>query len=137
MNSTNPYTPPATSSNLSSDRPRRPVFVTVICVLLILGGGAALASYNSIYDRSIASWYPPYNAVYVLIQFICVFGLWTMRRWAFVALVGLVTLNIIVHFAIGEGNFVSIAIWLVLFYFLIRHIPSKKQQTEQVAAPDG
>ena len=123
MNETDPYTPPETLIASESERPKRPVIVTVICILLVLGTIIALITVGSESNRRIASWYPAYNASYVLLQAICAFGMWLMKRWGFMGFVCLVAANLAVHFALAQWNLIGIGIPVVICFFLIRAMP--------------
>ena len=46
--------------------------------------------------RNIGAWYPPYLAFSAVVGFVCIVGLWKMRRWAVFSYTGFVALNQIV-----------------------------------------
>lgn len=131
MNESDPYAPPATLDASRSEQPKRPLFVTVICILLWLGTLVALITLGSESNSRIASWYPAYNASYVLLQAACAVGMWLMKRWGFVGFVVLVTANLAVHFALSQWSPMAIGISMVICYFLIRAMPSASTNTEQ------
>lgn len=51
--------------------------------------------------RNIGTWYPPYLAFSSLVGFVCMVGLWKMRRWAVLTYTGFVALNQIVMLVMG------------------------------------
>ena len=85
-----------TTSNVS-----RPTVVTVLCVIGFIGGLFAIPMVFSEIARKIGAWYPPYLAFSCLVGFVCMVGLWKMRRWAVLTYTGFVALNQIVMFAMG------------------------------------
>ena len=85
-----------TTSNVS-----RPTVVTVLCVIGFIGGLFAIPMVFSDIARKIGAWYPPYLAFSCLVGFVCMVGLWKMRRWAVLTYTGFVALNQIVMFAMG------------------------------------
>jgi len=137
MNESDPYAPTATLDASRSERPKRPVFVTVICILLWLGTLVALITLGSDSNSRIASWYPAYNASYVLLQAACAVGMWLMKRWGFIGFIVLLVANLAVHFALSQWSPMAIGISIVICYFLIRAMPSASTNTEQAAAPNG
>ena len=118
MNETDPYTLPTTLIASKNERPKRPVIVTVICILLVLGTIIALITVGRDWTRRIAAWYPAYNASYVLLQAICAFGMWLMKRWGFMGFVCLVAANLAVHFALAQWSLIGIGIQVVICFFL-------------------
>lgn len=137
MNESDPYAPPETLDASRSEKPKRPVFVTVICILLWLGTLAALITLRSDTNNQITSWYPAYNASYVILQAVCAVGMWFMRRWGFIGFVVLVAANLSVHFALSQWSPITIGISMVICYFLIRAMPSESTNTEQAAPSNG
>ena len=61
---------------------RRPVVITIVCGVFLVGVLASAAIVFSDAARRIGAWYPPYLAVCALVGFISMIGLWMMRRWA-------------------------------------------------------
>ena len=133
MSESDPHAPPEAHDASRSEQPKRPVFVTAICVLLWFGTLVALITLGSDTNKRIASWYPTYNASYVLLQAAFAVGMWQMRRWGFVGFVVLVAANLAVHFALSQWSPIAIGLYMVVCYFLIRAMPSDSTNTEQGA----
>jgi hypothetical protein len=61
---------------------RRPLAVTIICVVMGLGSLVVIPFFFSGFVWKIGTWYPPYLAASAVLGFVCMLGLWKMRRWA-------------------------------------------------------
>lgn len=61
---------------------KRPIVITVICVLALLGSLLNIPMIFSESASSIASWYPVYLAATSVLTLVCVAGLWKMKKWA-------------------------------------------------------
>lgn len=102
-----PSAPPIETTQPSS---QRPTVITVICVLGFIGGLFAVPMIFADNARKIGAWYPPYLATSVLVGFICMVGLWKMRRWAVFTYTGFVAVNQIVMLAMGVWNIFALVI---------------------------
>jgi glycerol-3-phosphate acyltransferase PlsY len=94
--------------------PRRPVAITVICVLCAIGALITIPLIFSEVARSIGAWYPPYLAFSAVVGLACTVGLWLMRKWVIYLYTALVVLNQIVLFSMGVWNVLALAIPLVV-----------------------
>jgi glycerol-3-phosphate acyltransferase PlsY len=94
--------------------PRRPVAITVICVLSGIGALIAIPLIFSEAARSIGTWYPPYLAFGAVVGLACTVGFWLMRKWAVYLYTALVVLNQIALFSMGVWNVLALAIPLVV-----------------------
>ena len=121
----------------------RPIPITILCVVFLLGGVFLCAS-NLIpgvmqdLNSKIASWYPSYLVVFSVVTIACAVGLWKMKAWAFV-LYGLVAaLNQIVMAVAGDwapSNLILVAVFYFLLFRYFPRAPKQGQQSEQ--AEDG
>lgn len=82
----------------------RPTSITVICVLGFIGGLLAVPLVFSDIARNIGAWYPPYLAISAVVGFLCMVGLWKMRRWAVFTYTVFVAINQIVMLTMGVWN---------------------------------
>ena len=82
----------------------RPTAITVICVIGFIGGLFTIPLIFSDISRNIGAWYLPYLALSAVVGFVCMVGLWKMRRWAVFTYTGFVALNQIVMMAMGVWN---------------------------------
>lgn len=60
---------------------KRPIAVTVICVINWIGAAFTVPLVFSDAAGAIGPWYPPFLAASALIGAVCTFGLWMMRKW--------------------------------------------------------
>jgi len=137
MKSSNPYDPPVHQECISPASNPRPKFVTIICILLLIGAVAALIQYNSDSNQIIGTWYAPYNASFVILQALCAVGMWKMKRAAFFTFISLSIMNLLVHIVAVGFNLGGTLLIGVVMYFLFKCIPRVgDQNTEQATSPN-
>ena len=88
----------------------RPTAITVICVIGFIGGLLTIPMIFTNIARNIGAWYPPFLAFSAVVGFVCMVGLWKMRRWAIFAYTGFVALNQIVMLVMGVWNVFALLI---------------------------
>jgi hypothetical protein len=88
----------------------RPVAITVICILGFIGTALAVPLVFTEAARAIGSWYPPYLGFTALAGFICMIGLWNMRKWGVFGYTALVALNQVVLVTMGVWNVFALLI---------------------------
>jgi hypothetical protein len=93
---------------------RRPVPITLICILSAIGALIAIPLIFTEAARSIGTWYPPYLAFGAVLGLVCTVGLWLMRRWAVYLYTALMVLNQIVLLSMGVWNILALAIPLIV-----------------------
>ncbi|MGJ8678455.1 MAG: hypothetical protein ACSHX0_13135 [Akkermansiaceae bacterium] len=132
---------PSENTAFNSDAPllvqtgrTRPRLVSVVCILLWIGIALAMITYGGEQNKRIASLYAPYNLGYVLLQGICAFGMWRMKKWGFVGFFMMVATNLTIHFVIGFWSPVMVGVYLILCYFLARAMSSLTKDSEQDTA---
>ena len=89
---------------------KRPVAITVICILGFIGAALSIPLVFSDLASSVGSWYPPYLGFTALAGLFCMLGLWHMRKWAVFAYTALVLLNQVVLISMGVWNVFAILI---------------------------
>ena len=89
---------------------RRPTAITVICVIGFIGALFTIPLIFSDIARKIGTWYPPFLAFTAVVGFICMVGLWKMRRWAVFTYTGFAALNQIVMLAMGVWSILALLI---------------------------
>ena len=87
--------------NEISEKKDRPTAITVICVLGFIGGAIVIPMTFSKLARDIGSWYPPYLGLSGILGFICMLGLWNMKKWAVYIYTGFFIINQIVLMMMG------------------------------------
>jgi hypothetical protein len=83
---------------------KRPVAITVICVIGFIGAAITVPLIFSVTARSIAPWYPPLVGVGAVIGLVCMIGLWVMRKWAVYAYTAFAAINQVILLATGLWN---------------------------------
>ncbi|NQW41838.1 MAG: hypothetical protein HQ463_00195 [Bacteroidetes bacterium] len=108
--------------NEKPEEKKRPTAITVICVLGFIG--AAFAIPLIFYDiaRQIGSWYSPYLGLSVIICFVCMVGLWQMKKWAAYTYTGFVGLNQIVLLTMGVWNIMSLISPIIVVGIALMHL---------------
>ena len=103
---------------------KRPIAITVICVLAVIG---VLFTIPLIFSESAASfgeWYPPFLALSCVVGAACTVGFWLMRRWAVYLYAGFLCVSQIVLLAMGAWNIVAlvipVAVVIIGFVYLPR-----------------
>lgn len=61
---------------------QRPVAITVICILGFIGAALSIPLIFSSAASNVGGWYPPVLGISALIGFVCMIGLWKMKKWA-------------------------------------------------------
>jgi hypothetical protein len=61
---------------------KRPVIITVICIIGLIGALFTIPLLFTSYASAIGSWYPPFVGLSALVGIISFIGLWRMRLWA-------------------------------------------------------
>jgi hypothetical protein len=106
-----------------SNKQKRPSSLTFICIGILIGAIFAGQSAFSPISRQIASWYPTYLGFSAVGGLVCTIGLWSMRKWAVYAFIGLILVNLIVLFIFGNFNVVALMIGIIVIYVVSRHLP--------------
>lgn len=104
-----------------SNKQKRPLSLTYVCVGGLIGAIFAGLSAFSPASMHITGWYPAYLGFSAVVGIVCAIGLWFMRKWAVYALIGLILVNLIVLFIIGNFNIVALLIGSIVIYIVSRH----------------
>jgi hypothetical protein len=112
------------ASTEDTSAPKRPLAITIICVIGLLGALVAVPLIFSQTARNIGAWYPPYLAVSAVIGAASLIGLWMMRNWAVYLYTTFGVLNQLVLFYMGVWNPFALLIpgvvIVVMFLYLDR-----------------
>ena len=120
MQNIDPYQTPNELQAPELGDKKRPVFVTIMCVIFMLGSITALATINSESNLAMASWYPYLNGSYAVLQLCFVIGMWKMKTWSVWCFIGLVAVNLIIHAIFFAVPLFAIVIWAVICMFLLK-----------------
>jgi hypothetical protein len=111
MNTTSIQTPEAST--------RRPVIITVLCVLGLIAAAANVPTIFAEVARKVGAWYPPFLTLSVVVTVVCVIGLWKMRRWAVLLYTGFALAVLVIALMIGAWNttaqLVRFAVIIIMF----------------------
>ena len=88
----------------------RPVLITIICLLCLVGAIFIIPLILSERARNIGPWYPTYLAVSAIVGTISMAGLWLMKKWAVYLYTGFVIFNQFVLLVMGVWNINAIII---------------------------
>jgi hypothetical protein len=103
--------------------PRRPIPITIICIVFAIGALFAIPLIFSQAARSIGAWYPPYAAFGVAVGLASTVGLWLMRKWAVYLYTAVMVVNQIVLVSAGLWNIfalIPLVIVIIGFCYLSR-----------------
>lgn len=89
---------------------KRPTAITVICILGFIGAAITIPVIFSDLARQVRSWYPLYLGLASLIGFVCMVGLWKMKKWAAYTYAGFIIVNQIVLWTMGIWTVMSLII---------------------------
>ncbi|MFH1524744.1 MAG: hypothetical protein ABIF04_07240 [Chloroflexota bacterium] len=93
---------------------KRPVVISVICILGFIGAAITIPTIFSSTARSIGAWYPPYLAFSAAIGLVCMIGLWKMKKWSVILYTAIAAVNQVIMLAMGVWNVLSLPIILVV-----------------------
>jgi len=101
---------------------KRPVAITVICVIIVFGAIMTAPIIFSEIARSIGPWYPPMLAISAVIGLVCAIGLWMMRKWSVYVYTALAAVVQVTLIATGLWNPISLIlpgiVIVVMFVYL-------------------
>jgi len=89
---------------------KRPVVITVICIIMVIGAIFVIPAIFSDMARSIGAWYPPCLAISAVIGLVCMIGLWMMKKWSIILYTAFVAVNQVVMLAMGAWNVLALLI---------------------------
>ena len=87
---------------------KRPILLTIICVVGILGGLLGIPFIFTEAAKSIGLWYQIYASISIAAGFICFAGLWMMKKWGIIIYTMLTGINQIVLIKMNIWNIFAI-----------------------------
>ena len=108
------------------EKGKRPVAITVICVLGFIGAALTIPLIFSDLARRVGDWYPPYLGFSAVLGLICMIGLWQMKKWAVYVYTGMVVLNQVVLFAMEVWSPMAIIVPAIVIAIAFAHINKMK-----------
>jgi hypothetical protein len=114
----------ASQTQVAEDPHKRPIAITIICILGFIGAALTLPALFLEEVRNIAPWYPVLVVVSSVIGLACMIGLWMMQKWAVYAYTALTAAGQVILIATGLWNVFSLIlpaiIVIVMFMYLSR-----------------
>ena len=89
---------------------QRPLAISIICILGFIGAALIIPVTFSEAAKEVGNWYPPYIACSGLLGFICMIGLWKMKKWAAYGYAVFVVINQLVMYLMGVWTVPSLII---------------------------
>lgn len=83
---------------------RRPVIITVLCVLGLIAAAGNVPTIFTEAARNVGAWFPPFLTLSVAVTVGCMIGLWTMRRWAVFVYTGFAIVTLVIALLTGAWN---------------------------------
>jgi hypothetical protein len=94
----------------------RPVAITVICVLSMIGivlSIVGLVTAMSVF-AAIAAWYPIYIVVVIVVNAASTYGLWMMKKWGLYVYTASFIISQLIAFAYGGFSIIGLVIPLIV-----------------------
>lgn len=101
---------------------KRPTSITVICIIAFIGVISKVPLIFLPEVKQIGSWYPSYFTLIAVICFVCLIGIWKMRKWAAYTYTGFNVLNQVVLLATGFWNIMALIIPAIVILFVLKNI---------------
>ena len=105
---------------------QRPIAITVVCVVMIIGAVATVPLMFSEAARALPSWYTPYLAFSVLIGLACTGGLWMMQKWAVYTFIAFALVNQVILGATGLWNVLALLLSGIKIGVMLIYLPRMK-----------
>ena len=101
---------------------KRPVIITVICVIGVLGALVTIPLIFSPLAREIGPWSPPFLGLATAIGLICMIGLWQMKAWAAYTYTAFFVFNQVVLTVMGVWTVSSLLIPGIVVIIIMANI---------------
>ncbi|HWJ25876.1 MAG TPA: hypothetical protein VNS32_04995 [Flavisolibacter sp.] len=111
-----------TTLSESQTKQKRPVVITVVCVIGFLGACISIPLIFSDRAASLGKWYPPLLALSTVLGIISFTGLWKMKKWAVYIYIGTFILGQIALLIMGIWNMFSLVIPAVVISIMVFHL---------------
>ena len=89
---------------------KRPTVITIICILGFIEAAFSIPMIFWDIAGQIGNWYPLYLGFSCIISFVCMVGLWLMKKWAAFTYAGFVVFNQIVLMTMVVWNIMALII---------------------------
>jgi hypothetical protein len=103
-------TPREKNMNEPAERAKRPLAITLICILGFFGVAFSIPVIFVGAVRQMGPWYSVYQGLCVLVGGACMFGLWMMKKWAAFLYAGFAALNQVILLLLGMWSLTSLVL---------------------------
>ena len=94
----------------SVSKSRRPIAITIICIIGLIGAVIALPMIFSQPSKDLGSFYQFYLGFSTCVGIVSMVGLWKMKKWAVWLYSGFVIINQVILLYLGTWNFFALLI---------------------------
>jgi hypothetical protein len=108
--------------NPNLEKNKRPIAITVICVLGAIGAILSIPAIFSGIGGYVGEWYPPYLLVNAIIGIVCMVGFWKMKKWAAYMYAGFSILNQIILLSAGLWSIQSLILPAIVVAIALSHL---------------
>jgi len=98
---------------------KRPVILTIICVLGILWSLGNFISVFSPFIKKISDWAPAIYGIIVALQFISFIGVWNMKRWGAMLYITAFFSKLIFSIFVEDVSYIGIPLGIVFTVFFL------------------
>jgi len=105
---------------------KRPILVTIICILGFIGVPLSILSsiftmipgVASIIGEAVPLWYSIFSIILAIFYLVGLIFIWKMRKWALIYYTTLAVLDYIIMFSIGIGSYFMLGITIIIIGLL-------------------
>lgn len=98
---------------------KRPVALTVICIMGILWSLGNFISVFSPFIKKISDWAPAIYGIMVAVQFISFIGIWNMKRWGVLLYIAAFFSKLIFSIFVDDVSYVGIVLGITFTVFFL------------------
>ncbi|MFV0492690.1 MAG: hypothetical protein ACK5M4_12810 [Pseudorhodobacter sp.] len=104
------------------EQAKRPISITVICVLGFIGALIVVPLIFSDLAQQIGAWYPPYLGLSSIVGLVCMVGLWMMKKWAAYTYTAVVLINQVILIGMGVWTIMALVIPAIIVFFALANV---------------
>lgn len=97
---------------------KRPLLITIICILGFMGIPLQIFGLSSIADVIIPSWYSILNVLFALAYLVGLIFIWKMKKWGLILYTSLAIVEGTIMFSLDIANTASLGISVILLAVL-------------------
>jgi len=112
----------ASQAQVVEDPHKRPIAITIICIIGFIGAALTVPMFFTDLMRSLPPWYPVYLGVGSVIGLACMIGLWMMQKWAVYTYTAFAAINQVILIATGLWNPFSLIIPLIIIVLMFVYL---------------